>query len=147
MAVVFRSNLDFVLKNVRANTKEAAEAAGEIAVDSVHKEMLYGYHDLHGRPPHTEIADTDALYDSISADVKKVSQNAYTVSVGTPLKYGKYVHDGYDQPAGLKFQDKDGNWYTTKGGHIQGRPFLRDGIMNASDELYDALGERWKEGL
>ena len=147
MSVTFKSNLDLVLRMMRANNKEAAEAAAAIAVESVQERMLYGYKDLHGRPPHTEIVDTETLFDSIKGESKKVSQNVQTVSVGTSVPYAKYVHEGYTQPAGLRFKDKDGNWYTTKGGKIKGRPFLRDGINAAKDDLESAVGTAWKKGF
>lgn len=147
MSVTFKSNLDLVLRMMRDNNEEAAKAAAEIAVESVQEKILYGYNDLHGRPPHTEIVDTGALFDSIEADAKKVSQNIETVSVGTDVPYAKYVHEGYTQPAGLRFKGKDGNWYTTKGGKIKGRPFLRDGLMSAKEDLTDAVGEAWKRGF
>ena len=147
MDVVFKSNLDLVLRTIRDNNEAAAAAAENIAIESVQEQMLYGYHDLHGRPPHAEIVDTGALFDSIAAEIRKVSQNVITVSTGTPLKYGIYVHEGYTQPAGLKFIGKDGNWYTTKGGHIVGRPYLKDGLMAAEDKLTDSVGTAWKRNF
>ena len=147
MSVTFKSNLDLVLKMMRANNEDAAKAAAAIAVESAQERMLYGYKDLHGRPPHTEIVDTETLFDSIKGESKKVSQNVQTVSVGTSVPYAKYVHEGYTQPAGLRFKGKDGNWYTTKGGKIKGRPFLRDGINAAKDDLESAVGTAWKKGF
>lgn len=147
MDVVFRSNLDLVMKTLRENNEEAGRIASEIIVESVQNKILYGYKEPHGRPPHTEIVDTGKLFDSIQAEVKKVSQNLVSVSAGSELEYSKYVHDGYTQPAGLKFQDKDGNWYTTKGGHINGRPFMADGLQDAKPEIENAVGEAWKRGF
>lgn len=147
MSVTFKSNLDLVLKMMRANNEDAAKAAAAIAVESVQERMLFGYKDLHGRPPHTEIVDTETLFDSIKGESKKASQNVQTVSVGTSVPYAKYVHEGYTQPAGLRFKGKDGNWYTTKGGKIKGRPFLRDGINAAKDDLESAVGTAWKKGF
>lgn len=147
MAVKFKSNLDLVLRTIRDNNGEAAEKEAEIAVESVQYKILYGYNELHGRPPHTEIVDTGALYDSIQADIRKSSQNVVSVEVGTNLHYAKYVHDGYTQPAGLIFKGKDGNWYTTKGGRIKGRPFITDGLDDAKEDLIDAVGEAWKRGF
>lgn len=147
MSVTFKSNLDLVLKMMNENNKDAAEAAAAIAVESVQERMLYGYKDLHGRPPHTEIVDTETLFDSIKGESKKVSQNVQTVSVGTSVPYAKYVHEGYTQPAGLRFMGSDGNWYTTKGGKIKGRPFLRDGINAAKNDLESAVGIAWKKGF
>lgn len=147
MSVTFTSNLDLVLRMMRENNAEAAKKACGIAVESVQNKMLYGYHDMHGRPPHTEIVDTERLFDSITAEAKRVSQNIETVSVGTDVPYAKYVHDGYTQPAGLKFQGSDGQWYTTKGGHIKGRPFLEDGLSAAKTDLEEEIGEAWKLGF
>lgn len=147
MAVQFKSNIDIVLRTIRSNNEEAAKRAGEIAVESVQMQMLYGYHELHGMPPHTEIVDTERLFDSIAAEVMRSSQNAYTVQVGTDVPYAKYVHEGYTQPAGLRFQGKDGQWYTTKGGRIKGRPFIADGLNAARDDLENAIGTAWKRGF
>ena len=110
MSVTFKSNLDLVLKMMRANNEDAAKAAAAIAVESVQERMLYGYKDLHGKPPHTEIVDTETLFDSIKGESKKASQNVQSVSVGTSVPYAKYVHEGYTQPAGLRFKGKDGNY-------------------------------------
>lgn len=147
MAIRFKNNLDLVLRTIRENNAEAAAKAAEIAVESVQMKMLYGYKDLHGIPPHTEIVDTGDLFDSLTAEVKKASTNTVTVQVGSDLKYAKYVHDGYYQPAGLKFQGKYGQWYTTKGGRISGRPFIRDGLDAAKQDLEDAIGTEWKRGF
>jgi hypothetical protein len=145
--VKFTSNLDLVLRTIRGNNEAAAEKAAKIAVEAVQTQILYGYSELHGIPPHTEIVDTGALFDSIEANVTRKSQNVETVSVGTDRPYAKYVHDGYTQPAGLKFQGKDGQWYTTKGGRINGRPFLKDGLDAVQPDLVNAIGTEWKRGF
>lgn len=127
MAVTFKSNLDLVLKTIRANNEDAARNAGEIAVESVQMKMLYGYKDVHGNPPHTEIVDTGKLFDSITAAVKKASQNVVSVEVGTDVPYAPYVHDG-----------------TRK---LKGRPFITDGLEAAKTDLENAIGEAWKRGF
>jgi HK97 gp10 family phage protein len=127
MAVTFKSNLDLVLRQLHANTEEAAAKAGEIAVESVQMKMLYGYKDVHGNPPHTEIVDTGRLFDSITAEVRKVSQNVVDVQVGTDVPYAPYVHDG-----------------TRK---LKGRPFITDGLAAAKDDLENAVGTAWKRGF
>lgn len=127
MAVQFKSNLDLVLKTIRANNEDAARNAGEIAVESVQMKMLYGYKDVHGNPPHTEIVDTGRLFDSITAAVKKASQNVVSVEVGTDVPYAPYVHDG-----------------TRK---LKGRPFITDGLEAAKTDLENAIGEAWKRGF
>lgn len=127
MAVTFKSNLDLVLRTIRANNEDAARSAGEIAVESVQMKMLYGYKDVHGDPPHTEIVDTGKLFDSITAAVKKASQNVVSVEVGTDVPYAPYVHDG-----------------TRK---LKGRPFITDGLEAAKTDLENAIGEAWKRGF
>jgi homoserine acetyltransferase len=77
--------------------------------------MLYGYHDVHGNPPHTEIVDTGRLFDSIEAEVNVINANVYQTVVGTDVPYAEYVHDG-----------------TYK---LKGRPFITDGINESKDCL------------
>lgn len=129
MAVLFKHNLDLVLRTIRDNNAEAAAKAAEIAVESVQMKMLYGYKDVHGLPdnPHTEIVDTGKLFDSITAQVKKTSSNTVSVEVGTDVPYAKFVHDG-----------------TRK---LKGRPFIRDGLDAAKEDLEDAIGTAWKRGF
>lgn len=129
MAVSFKSNLDVILRQIGENNAEAAARAAEIALESVQMRMLYGYSDVHGLPdnPHTEIVDTGKLFDSMQAETKKVSQNLATVDVGTNLHYAKYVHDGTHK--------------------LKGRPFIADGLMDAKEDLEDAVGEAWKRGF
>lgn len=145
--IVFKSNLDLVLRMMHENNAEAAGKAADIAVAAVQEKMLYGYSDVHGRPPHTEIVDTERLFDSITSTAQRVSQNSETVTVGTDVPYARYVHEGYTQPAGLVFQGSDGSWHTTKGGHIRGRPFLADGLKAAKPDLEKAVGDAWKKGF
>lgn len=127
MAVVFKNNLDLVLRTLRENNDEAAKKAAEIAVEAVQEKMLYGYKDVHGNPPHTEIVDTGRLFDSITAEVSKASQNAVNVVVGTDVEYAQYVHEGTHK--------------------LKGRPFVTDGLTAAKQDLEDAVGEAWKRGF
>ena len=124
---VFIDDSAVVLKKIGTNSKEAMEAAGELLVEAVQSKMLYGYHDWHGNPPHTEIVDTGALFDSIRASIKRDSQNAYSVTVGSDLPYASYVHDG-----------------TSK---LKGRPFIRDAVFEAQPKIYDILGGNISQGF
>ena len=81
-SVRFVDNSDIILRKVANNCQEAMEQVGELLVEAVQGKILYGYHEAHGNPPHTEIVDTGALFDSIEADVSRASQNAFGVSVG-----------------------------------------------------------------
>lgn len=120
-------NSAIVLRKVGTNSLEAMKAAEELLVEAVQNKILYGYHDWHGNPPHTEIVDTGALFDSIQASVKRDSQNAYSVSVGSDRDYAIYVHDG-----------------TSK---LKGRPFIRDAVYESQKQLKELLGENISNGL
>ena len=121
MAVKFIDNTTIVLRKIDANCSQAMQAVADVLVESVQEKMLYGYHTPHGNPPHTEIVDTGALFDSIEASPGKVSQNTYGVNVGTNLHYASYVHDG-----------------TKK---FVGRPFIRDGVLEAGNKIRETLSE------
>ena len=102
---------------IKAAQKEMAEAA----VEWVQEQMLYGYSDPHGSDGHTEIwwPDHDPskgphMADSIQAEVKRDSQNAYTVSVGSDKDYAKYVHNGTHK--------------------LKARPFLTDALEKNQDK-------------
>jgi phage gpG-like protein len=121
MAVKFIDNTAIVLRKIDANCSRAMQAVADVLVEGVQSKMLYGYHTPHGNPPHTEIVDTGALFDSIEASPGKASQNTYGVNVGTNMHYASYVHDG-----------------TSK---LAGRPFIKDGVMEASDQVREVLSE------
>ena len=123
----FQDNSDIVLRKVGTNSRSAMDKAAEIMVESIQEKILYGYHDVHGNPPHTEIVDTGRLFDSIKAQVRRVSQNAYATEAGTDVPYAIYVHDG-----------------TRK---LKGRPFITDGILAAQPELKEILSDELKQGF
>lgn len=127
MAVRFEDHSTEVLRRVRGNLKTAAVDVGDIARDAVQEKMLWGYHDVHGNPPHTEIVDTGRLFDSIEGQVKAVNANVYQTSVGTDVPYAEYVHEG-----------------TYK---LKGRPFITDGIMESREEIQTAIREALRRGM
>lgn len=127
MAFTFKDNSAIVLRQIGTNSKAAMDAAGEAMVEAVQEKMLYGYHDMHGQPPHTEIVDTGRLFESIQAAVKRDSQNAYSTEVGTDVPYAIYVHEG-----------------TYK---LRGRPFITDGVLDSRPKLKDILSEKLKAGF
>lgn len=127
MAVRFEDHSTEVLRRVRGNLKTAAVDVGDIARDAVQMKMLYGYHDVHGNPPHTEIVDTGRLFDSIEGQVKAVNANVYQTSVGTDVPYAEYVHEGTSR--------------------LKGRPFITDGILDSRDEIQDAIREALRRGM
>ena len=127
MAVRFEDHSTEVLRRVQGNLKKAAIDVGDIARDAVQEKMLWGYHDVHGNPPHTEIVDTGRLFDSIEGQVKAVNANVYQTSVGTDVPYAEYVHEG-----------------TYK---LKGRPFITDGILDSRDEILTAIREALRRGM
>ena len=127
MAVRFEDHSTEVLRRVQGNLKKAAIDVGDIARDAVQEKMLWGYHDVHGNPPHTEIVDTGRLFDSIEGQVKAVNANVYQTSVGTDVPYAEYVHEG-----------------TYK---LKGRPFITDGIMEIREEIQTAIREALRRGM
>ena len=121
---VFKDNTELVLNALASATKEGAQKMADCAVDSVQYQILYGYKDPHGKDGHTEIVDTGALFDSIKGDVKRQSQNLYTITVGTDRDYAVYVHNG------------------TR--YLKARRFITDGINRAREDMEDILRDEMK---
>ena len=121
---VFKDNTELVLNALASATKEGAQKMADCAVESVQYQILYGYKDPHGKDGHTEIVDTGALFDSIKGDVKRQSQNLYTITVGTDRPYAVYVHNG------------------TR--YLKARRFITDGINRARGDMEDILREEMK---
>ena len=111
----FKSDLNVVTDKVNANLDDIADALKERTVEWIQDKMLYGYHDPHGPDGHTEIVDTGATFDSVNAVIKRDSQNAYTVRAGVGTDYAVFVHNG-----------------TRK---LKGRPFIRDTMIEKTDEI------------
>ena len=121
---VFKDNTELVLNALASATKEGAQKMADCAVESVQYQILYGYKDPHGKDGHTEIVDTGALFDSIKGDVKRQSQNLYTITVGTDRPYAVYVHNG------------------TR--YLKARRFITDGINRARGDMEDILMDEMK---
>ena len=121
---VFKDNTELILNAIHSATKEGAQKMADCAVESVQHQILYGYKDPHGDDGHTEIVDTGALFDSIKGDVKRQSQNLYTITVGTDRKYAVYVHNG------------------TR--YLKARRFITDGINKARGDMEDILRDEMK---
>lgn len=94
MSGKFVSHANVVLKKTQEAMSSAMEEIKKTAVEDVQYQILYGYKDRHGKDGHTEIVDTGRLFDSIESDVKRDSQNSYTVTVETDVPYAVYVHEG-----------------------------------------------------
>ena len=104
-----------VLSRLDSCINSAMREMEKEAVDWVQEQMLFGYHDPHGKDGHTEIYQSGYMSEkSIKAKAQRDSQNTYTLSVGTDAPYGPYVHYG-----------------TIK---LKGRPFLDDGLAKNVDK-------------
>lgn len=125
--VKFVDNSDVILRRVAQNSQAAMKLVSEMLVEAVEEKILYGYKDVHGNPPHTEIVDTGRLFDSIDADVRRESQNAFTVSVGANTPYAVYVHEG-----------------TYK---LKGRAFITDAVTGKSGEVQSILAGELPKGI
>lgn len=121
---VFKDNTELILNALASATAEGAQKMADTAVESVQYQILYGYKDPHGEDGHTEIVDTGALFDSIKGDVKRQSQNLYTITVGTDRDYAVYVHNG------------------TR--YLKARRFITDGINRARGDMEDILRDEMK---
>lgn len=121
---VFKDNTELILNALASATAEGAQKMADTAVESVQYQILYGYKDPHGEDGHTEIVDTGALFDSIKGDVKRQSQNLYTITVGTDRPYAVYVHNG------------------TR--YLKARRFITDGINRARGDMEDILRDEIK---
>lgn len=115
----FIDNSELFIKAMGRGLGNAGERVKEVARDSVQEQMLYGYHTPHGEDGHTEILDTGALFESITAEAKRASQNLVTVSVTAGTDYAVYVHQG-----------------TSK---LEGRPFITDGVSKAMPQIKSAI--------
>lgn len=137
MAYTFKNNLDLVMKTFDGNADTACAAVGKLAVEAIQEKMLYGYSSRHGKDGHTEIVDTGRLFDSITADVERVSQNTWTISAGASseagrmedVSYAKYVHEG-----------------TSK---LIGRPFVTDALLDDQfqEKVQQAFADNLKNGF
>ena len=121
---VFKDNTELILNALASATADGAKKMADCAVDSVQYQILYGYKDPHGKDGHTEIVDTGALFDSVKGDVKRQSQNLYTITVGTDRPYAVYVHNG------------------TR--YLKARRFITDGINRARGDMEDILRDEMK---
>lgn len=123
----FVDNTDIILRKIGTNSREAMDQIADMLVEAVQEKILYGYHDVHGNPPHTEIVDTGRLFDSIDAEVTRESQNAYSLSVGANTPYAKYVHEG-----------------TYK---LKGRRFVSDAVTQSTGDIKAILSDVLPNGM
>lgn len=125
--VIFNDHTSAILRKLQGNLEATARAIAGVAEEAVQWQMLWGYNDMHGNPPHTEIVDTGRLFDSITASVNRVRGFYYHVVVGTDVPYAMYVHDG-----------------TYK---LKGRPFITDGLAAAKPEINRIAREAMRRGF
>lgn len=121
-----KDNSAEVLRRMVSATDSAARQLEGDLVEAVQEKILYGYKDPHGKDGHTEIVDTGRLFDSIDAEVKRVSQNTVDITVGSTgdTPYSVYVHNG-----------------TRK---LKGRPFIKDGVEGSRNHIKDVMEEKYR---
>lgn len=117
MQFTFKDNSVEVMRRLSHAIDGAAQTVEADLVEAVQEKILYGYKEPHGADGHTEIVDTGRLFDSIQAEVKRVSQNTVDVTVGSTgsTPYAVYVHNG-----------------TRK---LKGRPFITDAINESRPDI------------
>lgn len=105
-----------VLNRLADCIKEAQEDMKEDAIEWAQEQMLFGYSTPHGKDGHTEIYETGHLSDddSFTVEVKRDSQNTFTLSLGSVVDYAGYVHNG-----------------TYK---LEGRPFITDALVKHQED-------------
>lgn len=120
----FKDNSVEVFRRMRRAMDGAANQLEGELVEAVQEKILYGYNDPHGEDGHTEIVDTGRLFDSISAEVKRDSQNTVTVNVGSTgdTPYAIFVHNG-----------------TRK---LNGRPFITDALQGMRRRIREVLEDK-----
>ena len=116
---VFKDNSDIVLRQISVNSDNTMKKVGEKLVESVQSAMLYNYS--------KEVVDTGRLFDSIEYQQRRVSQNTYETQVGSSVHYAGYVHEGTSR--------------------MRGRPYIRDGIMDAQDDVNAILSQGLSKGF
>ena len=132
--VKFTDNSGQVKAMMAGNKKAAVAAMGITAVGLIVKQMQSGYKDPHptrdsqGRltgGTHTDIRFTGDLMRDVNAEVENSGPD--TVDVGNSLEYAPFVSEG-----------------TSK---MQGRPYLRDGIMGGLSRLQHVAEQELKKGF
>lgn len=127
-----KDNSAIVFRQLNSNATQTMDKLVEVLVEAVREQMLYGYHTPHGADGHTEIVDTGALYDSITADWEKQSQNLYSLNVGVPsgsvpAGYVDFVHNGTNK--------------------LEPRPFITDGVLNAQETIKQVCADNLPIGF
>ncbi len=127
-----KDNRDLVFRQLDSNAGQTMDKLVEVLVEAVQEQMMYGYHTPHGKDGHTEIVDTGATFDSITADWEKQSQNLYTLNVGVPAgsvpaDYVDFVHNGTNK--------------------LEPRPFITDGVLNAQEAIKEVCAENLPIGF
>ena len=129
MSAILKDYSNIVMKRVDNSCRESVQEVAEILAEAVREKMIYGYSDPHGKDGHTEIWDTGALFSSVEASSRRVSQNTYEakVEVGKGLDYAEYVHNG-----------------TYK---LKGRPFFSDAIAENKEAVENQFKSKFKDAL
>ena len=120
-----KNNIKMVEAALRGKLNEAKENLSDESVEWIHDKMLNGYNEPHGADGHTEIWMTGDLYGSIQSKPEG-GLTGFKINVGTDVDYASYVHNG-----------------TRK---LNGRPFIRDAMMDNIDKIQDIIKDSIKGG-
>ena len=129
--MTFKDNSAQVKAQMAGNVKAALAAMGVEAVGLTVKQMEHGYtephatRDMMGRKTggtHTNIRWHGDLERDVSSEV-----NGNVVNVGNSLEYSLFVHEG-----------------TSK---LNGRPYLKDAVMNGQSRLKQVAENELKKGF
>lgn len=129
---ILKDNRNLVYRQIEENAEECLRQLVELLPEKVQYQMMYGYHTPHGADGHTEIVDTGALFDSVTADWEKQSQNLFVTNVGVPAgtppaAYVAFVHNG-----------------TYK---LEARPFITDGVLIAQEDAKQIFASNMPVGF
>lgn len=118
--VSFKSDRTIVERKVVENLGAAADELREKMIEWIREQMIYGYS--------KEVYDTGWTFDHIDANVKRDSQNTYTVAGGVKdTDYAVFVHNG-----------------TRK---MKARPFIRDALQGNINNIRDIVESHAKDGM
>ena len=146
MAVTFESRLIAVTKATDEALAKAAEIIGGMLETKAKQYITEG---VYTNDSHGWYIRTGNLRNSITHKVEQ-EENATTAIVGSAVEYAPYVELGtgiYADMGGRqtpwKYQDKNGNWHTTRG--MPARPYLRPALENHIKDYQDVLAEVLKD--
>lgn len=144
--VKFESHLADIQKATEEQLARAAEIIGGMLETKAKQYITEGVYTNDSQGWYIR---TGNLRNSITHKVEQ-EENATTAIVGSAVEYAPYVELGtgiYADMGGRqtpwKYQDKNGNWHTTRG--MPARPYLRPALENHIKDYQDVLADVLKD--